>query len=79
MVKYIHEEFLQVLKEVNWMDKKTIDHAIQKARAISTHIGYPDEVLDPSKVGQLYENVTALTISLFILFICLLKFCLPKC
>lgn len=57
MVKYIHSEFLQMLSENEWMDKKTIDHAIEKAKTISTHIGYPDQLLDDDKVGELYENV----------------------
>lgn len=59
MVKYIHSEFLQMLGENEWMDKKTIDHAIEKAKTISTHIGYPDQLLDDDKVGELYENVSS--------------------
>lgn len=58
MVEYIHTEFLQMLSEVEWMDKKTIDQAIEKAKTISTHIGYPDELLDDDKVGDLYQNVS---------------------
>ena len=58
MVQYIQSEFLQMLSENEWMDKKTIDHAIEKAKTISTHIGYPDQLLDDDKVGELYENVS---------------------
>ncbi|RWS25636.1 membrane metallo-endopeptidase-like 1 [Leptotrombidium deliense] len=55
MVTYIHREFLKILDEVDWMDAQTVRRARDKAKAISTYIGYPEELLDEKKVGELYE------------------------
>ena len=58
MVNYIHKEFLKILDEIDWMDKKTAQRAREKAQAIVSYIGYPDELLDDQKVGDLYANVS---------------------
>lgn len=58
MVNYIHREFLHILDEVDWMDEHTTQRAREKALAIVSYIGYPDEILDNSKVGDLYNNVS---------------------
>uniref|UniRef100_T1JUD6 Peptidase M13 N-terminal domain-containing protein n=1 Tax=Tetranychus urticae TaxID=32264 RepID=T1JUD6_TETUR len=57
MVNYIHKEFLTILDEVDWMDANTTQRAREKANAIVSYIGYPDELLNNSKVGELYTNV----------------------
>lgn len=57
MVNYIHKEFLTILDEVDWMDENTTQRARDKANAIVSYIGYPDELLNNSKVGDLYTNV----------------------
>lgn len=58
MVNYIHKEFLKILDEIDWMDEKTTQRAREKALAIVSYIGYPDELLDDKKVGDLYANVS---------------------
>ena len=58
IVNYIKDEFIQILKEVEWFDKKTADYAILKARAIKTYIGYPDELLNDTLVEEFYKDVS---------------------
>lgn len=57
MVSYIHKEFLKILDEVDWMDENTREKAKAKAEAITSYIGYPDELLDNTKITELYQNV----------------------
>ncbi|KAI1296514.1 Membrane metallo-endopeptidase-like 1 [Halotydeus destructor] len=57
MVNYIHKEFLLILDEVDWMDESTRQKARDKAHAITSYIGYPDELLNNTKVGSLYDNL----------------------
>ncbi|CAG2104773.1 unnamed protein product [Medioppia subpectinata] len=57
MVEYIHREFLKILERVEWMDEKTRQKAKDKAHAITPYIGYPDELLDNEKIGELYKNL----------------------
>ncbi|XP_013771859.1 membrane metallo-endopeptidase-like 1 [Limulus polyphemus] len=58
IVNYIHKEFVKMLDELHWMDEKTKQKAKEKAHAIQSHIGYPDELLDEDKLTELYENLT---------------------
>lgn len=60
MVNDIRAEFEEILKQVDWMDDKTRVNAIDKARSMSTHIAYPDELLDDRKLEEFYEDVSAL-------------------
>lgn len=59
MVGYIHREFIKILDKVDWMDENTKQKAKDKAEAISSYIGYPDELLMNEKVGELYKNVSS--------------------
>lgn len=57
MVNGIRQEFELILNEVNWMDDETRKSALNKLRGMSTHIGYPDEIMDNSKIEKYYENL----------------------
>lgn len=57
MVNGIRREFEEILKDVNWMDDKTKQSALNKLHSMSTHIGYPDEIMDNSKIEKYYENL----------------------
>lgn len=57
MVNGIRKEFELILNEVNWMDDETRKSALNKLRGMSTHIGYPDEIMDNSKIEKYYENL----------------------
>ncbi|CAH1980231.1 unnamed protein product [Acanthoscelides obtectus] len=57
MVADIRAEFYDILKKVDWMDDITREHALDKAKAMTTHIAYPDELLDDRKLEQFYEHL----------------------
>lgn len=58
IVNYIKDEFIQILREVEWLDKPTADYAISKAKAIKAYIGYPDELLNDTLVEEFYKDVS---------------------
>ena len=57
MVGDIREEFQQILNEISWMDDKTRTRAHAKLRAIKEYIAYPPEIMDNSKLEDLYEGL----------------------
>ncbi|KAK9722856.1 Peptidase family M13 [Popillia japonica] len=57
MVADIRAEFKEILRKVDWMDDKTRQSALEKADAMATHIAYPDELLDDSKLGEFYHDL----------------------
>lgn len=60
MVQDIRNEFVKILKKVDWMDEKTRQNALEKVNSMVAYIGYPEELLDEEKVNKYYENVTKL-------------------
>lgn len=58
MVADIRSEFYDILKKVDWMDEETRKNALDKARSMSTHIAYPDELLDDKKLEEFYADVS---------------------
>ncbi|KFM76718.1 Membrane metallo-endopeptidase-like 1, partial [Stegodyphus mimosarum] len=58
LVEYIHKEFLNILDNIDWMDKETKKQAKEKANAITPYIGYPKELLNDTYVSDLYTNLT---------------------
>ncbi|KAF5283678.1 hypothetical protein FQA39_LY17253 [Lamprigera yunnana] len=57
MILTIKNEFMNLLKKVNWLDKNTKRHALEKAAAIKTHVGYPEEILDDAKIEEYYSKL----------------------
>lgn len=57
ITKSIHEAFINDLKSVSWMDDKSREAAIAKAKAMHFHIAYPDELVDDEKLQQYYRNL----------------------
>ena len=57
MVGEIRIQFESLLRDVNWMDDKTKLRAIDKARSMVTHIGYPTELEDINKLNSLYSGL----------------------
>jgi neprilysin len=57
MVQNIREVFENILKSVEWMDAITRQQALDKAKAMTTHIGYPDELADNKKLEDYYEGL----------------------
>lgn len=58
MVKYIHKEFMEILNNIEWMDAKTKQRAKDKAMSIQTFIGYPDELMNVTKINEFYKEVS---------------------
>lgn len=57
MVADIRSEFEEILKNVDWMDEETKNNALLKAKAMKTHIAYPDELMNDRKLEEFYEGV----------------------
>lgn len=57
MVKDIQLEFKDILHKIDWMDDVTRKAALEKAESMTTHIGYPDELLDDKKLEEFYKGV----------------------
>jgi predicted metalloendopeptidase len=58
MVAYIHKEFIETLDKIEWFNEMTREKALEKAHSIKTHIGYPEQLLDNSKIAEVYEDVS---------------------
>jgi membrane metallo-endopeptidase-like protein 1 len=57
MVTDIRNQFKQILRNVSWMDEETKKSALDKAMSMSSHIAYPDELLDDSKLEEFYKDL----------------------
>merc|ERR1719192_820899 len=57
MVSEIRRQFERLLDEVDWMDEDTKRQARVKAQGMVEHIGYPSELLDQSKLEELYAGL----------------------
>lgn len=57
MVLNIRNEFEKLLERVPWMDDETKLYALKKAKAITNHIGYPDELIDNSIIDKYYDDL----------------------
>ena len=57
MVDNIRDTFIESLDTVDWMDPGTRARAKDKARAMVEYIGYPRELLDTDKLGELYNGL----------------------
>ncbi|XP_055299905.1 neprilysin-2-like isoform X2 [Sitodiplosis mosellana] len=57
MVENIRDEFVNILSEIDWMDEKTRQEAIKKAKALTAHVGYPNELADNNKLEDYYQNL----------------------
>lgn len=57
MVDNIRDEFINLLYDVSWMDEETREEAIKKAKALTTHIGYPNELADNKKLEEFFSDL----------------------
>ena len=57
MVSNIKKQFENILDTIEWMDDGTKVNAKEKAKVMETHIGYPTELLDMTKLEDLYEGL----------------------
>lgn len=61
MVNDLRNVFTELIDNVPWMDNSTRERAKEKAAVMTTHIAYPDELLDDKKLAELYANVKTKT------------------
>lgn len=54
MVNNIRKEFESLVVKLPWMDDATKKAAIDKAKALAEHIGYPNELADNGKLEEYY-------------------------
>ncbi|KAJ6647387.1 Neprilysin-2 [Pseudolycoriella hygida] len=59
VVKNIKNEFKIMLKEVNWMDERTMREANEKVASIREEIGFANELLDDRILSDYYAAVPA--------------------
>uniref|UniRef100_T1IL64 Endothelin-converting enzyme 1 n=1 Tax=Strigamia maritima TaxID=126957 RepID=T1IL64_STRMM len=57
MIREIQDAFINNLKTVEWMDKETKAAAIDKAKNIIHNVGYPEWILDSTKLDDYYKEV----------------------
>lgn len=57
VAKEIHEEFIETLKEVSWLDDESRVAAIEKANAMKFHIGYPDALANDTILDEYYKDL----------------------
>lgn len=57
LVEDVRNVFNDILHVVPWMDENTRTEAIKKAKLLTTHIGYPNELTDNSKLEEYYSNL----------------------
>lgn len=57
LVENIRDEFINILTEIDWMDEETRQEAIKKAKVLTPHIGYPNELADNNKLEEYYRNL----------------------
>lgn len=44
LVRYVRNEFVEMVKSAEWMDSETKKQALSKAREMGVKMGFPDEV-----------------------------------
>uniref|UniRef100_A0A2C9LUK5 Peptidase M13 C-terminal domain-containing protein n=1 Tax=Biomphalaria glabrata TaxID=6526 RepID=A0A2C9LUK5_BIOGL len=57
MASDIVHEFLQDIRDQDWVDAQTKAQMIAKLKSITIHIGPPDWIRDPVKLDKEYENL----------------------
>lgn len=57
IVNRIHKEFILTLQNATWIDNRTKDYAIAKANALGIFIGYPEWLLNDTKLEAVYAGL----------------------
>jgi predicted metalloendopeptidase len=57
MINNIKKEMKVLISETKWMDKRSRDAALEKADYIEPYIGYPDWILNSTKLNDYYKDV----------------------
>ena len=78
MVNNIKEEFKQMLKKMDWIDKKTRKRFEMKREKLRQFIAYPEEYFDDSIIDKYYSGLTLRNESFLSNFLALNKFYIKK-
>ncbi|OUM64690.1 hypothetical protein PIROE2DRAFT_42288, partial [Piromyces sp. E2] len=57
VIDYIKEAMINRIPKMTWLDKETSEYAIKKVKIMPTKIGYPDDILNPKKLEEDYEDL----------------------
>ena len=57
MAREIQHSFHQLLQQSDWLDDSTRKVAAEKVDAMQLRIGYPDFILQPRELDDLYKDV----------------------
>ena len=57
MVNNLREAFEEMLTDLDWMNKETIEVAKEKLHAMDVKIGYPDYILNATELDAEYKKV----------------------
>lgn len=57
IVENIRSTFIDMIRKVTWMDEITKKAAVTKAHALVTHIAYPDELMNDTKLEEYYKTL----------------------
>lgn len=74
LLEDVRQAFIDILKTVPWMDDKTREIAIKKAKSITAQIGYQKELLEDSFLDEYYKNLEMQSDNLLVNYLRLEKF-----
>lgn len=57
MVRFIQEEFNEILHKTEWMDTETKKNAFKKSRMMKAIVGYPEELSNDTLIQEHYLDV----------------------
>ncbi|CAG2182524.1 unnamed protein product, partial [Oppiella nova] len=57
IVKNIKTEFEGILHEIDWMEKNTLSHALDKLQNMELKVGFPSELMDDKKINNYYKDL----------------------
>lgn len=57
LVEDVRGTFIDFLSVLPWMDGQTREAAVKKAKAITAHIGYPNELADNNELEEYYRDL----------------------
>ena len=58
MVRFIQDEFDDILHKTEWMDSDTKKNAYKKSRMMKAIVGYPEELANDTLVQEHYRDVS---------------------
>jgi len=57
MISNIKNEFKNTLNTNEWMRGETLEHALKKLEKMKLVVGYPQELINDSKISEYYQTL----------------------